>query len=56
MYYAQSRKKLLMLKGLIKGTTFTGHPTSTTWGNTIRSYLYLEYFLHVVCKIPITAF
>lgn len=29
----------------IKGTTFSGHPTRTTLGNTLRSLLYMYYYL-----------
>lgn len=31
-------KKRALLQARIHGTTFTGHPTSTTAGNTIRAY------------------
>ena len=27
----------------MRGTTFTGHPTSTTLGNTLRSIMYIKY-------------
>ena len=29
----------------IRGTTFSGHPTRTTLGNTLRTILYTEYYL-----------
>ncbi len=29
----------------LKGTTFSGHPTRTTLGNTFRSLLYMYYYL-----------
>lgn len=29
----------------LSGTTFSGHPTWTTLGNTFRTYLYIEYML-----------
>lgn len=28
----------------IKGTTFSGHPTATTLGNTLRSICYIHYY------------
>lgn len=31
---------------VIKGTTFSGHPTKTTLGNTLRSICYAHYYLH----------
>jgi hypothetical protein len=35
-----------MLKVEIEGTTFTGHPTSTTFGNTNRMFFYTKF----ICK------
>jgi hypothetical protein len=29
----------------LKGTTFSGHPTRTTLGNTLRSLMYMYYYL-----------
>ena len=34
----------------IVGTTFSGHPTKTTLGNTFRSLLYMYYYL-IVCGV-----
>lgn len=31
------------MKGTITGTTFTGHPTRTTFGNTMRMIYYTKY-------------
>jgi hypothetical protein len=35
--------KVPILKGVIKGTVFSGHPTRTTFGNTLRVLCYLYY-------------
>lgn len=43
MYYPKTRKKLL--QGQIKGTTFTGHPVRTTFGNTMRMYYYTNFIM-----------
>lgn len=43
MYYPNTLKKRKMLTGTIKGTTFTGHPTRTTFGNTLRMYFYTKF-------------
>lgn len=32
-----------LAKGAIKGTVFSGHATRTTFGNSLRVYLYLRY-------------
>jgi hypothetical protein len=32
-----------MMKGSLRGTTFTGHPIRTTFGNTMRMYYYTKY-------------
>jgi hypothetical protein len=31
------------MKGSLRGTTFTGHPIRTTFGNTMRMYYYTKY-------------
>jgi len=33
----------------------SGHPTRTTWGNTLRVLSYIEYMMKD-CKLPYTAF
>lgn len=33
---------------VIKGTTFSGHPTKTTLGNTLRSICYAYWYLSLV--------
>jgi len=38
--------KSLELRGEVEGTVFSGHPTRTTWGNTLRVLSYIEY----VCR------
>lgn len=40
MKYPYSSK--VMLKAKIRGTTFTGHPTRTTFGNTLRMRAYVS--------------
>jgi hypothetical protein len=32
-------RRLVWIKAVLCGTVFSGHPTRTTWGNTIRSLL-----------------
>lgn len=44
MYEPRGRNKILKIR--IKGTTFTGHPCRTTWGNTIRMISYILFFYH----------
>ena len=41
-----------MFKGRIRGTTFTGHPTRTTGGNTLRG---ITYTLFVKSKVSVNA-
>lgn len=48
---SRSRNKLKYLSATIKGTTFTGHPTRTTDGNTKRMYYYTAY-LAAKANIP----
>jgi hypothetical protein len=43
MFYPGYKGKKLMMTATIEGTTFTGHPTSTTLGNTARMMLYTKY-------------
>ncbi len=43
MYHKGSKKRALLADVMIEGTTFTGHPTRTTLGNTLRSYLYAKF-------------
>lgn len=40
----KTSKKHYIMKALLKGTVFSGHPSRTTWGNTIR-ILYYNYAL-----------
>jgi hypothetical protein len=51
MYYPGTYKKCKALYARIIGTTFTGHPTRTTLGNTLRSIAYNLYVLKLA-KIP----
>jgi len=37
--------KKIELKGTVKGTVFSGHPTRTTWGNTLRVLSYIKYLM-----------
>ena len=37
--------KKTVFKGLIKGTVFSGSPTRTTLGNSLRVYLYWKWIL-----------
>jgi hypothetical protein len=36
MYFPGTRKTRKMLTAVVEGTTFTGHPTRTTLGNSLR--------------------
>lgn len=36
----------------VKGTTFSGHPTKTTFGNSLRSILYFEFVLQGINLAP----
>lgn len=55
MYYKGSckTKKSVMFKGRLDGTTFTGHPLSTTLGNTNRG-LFSTKFAFVKAKARVT--
>lgn len=37
------------ISGTVKGTVFSGHPTRTTWGNTLRVLGYI-FYIGRVCK------
>jgi len=41
--YKRQGTYLRMVNGKIKGTTFSGHPTRTTLGNSLRVYLYSRF-------------
>jgi hypothetical protein len=45
-YYMYLKGKNLMFSADLTGTTFTGHPTATTFGNTWRMYFYTRFFAH----------
>lgn len=47
------RAKYTYIPVWMKGTTFSGHPTATTLGNTLRSICYVRYYLHKA-QIPIS--
>jgi len=47
--------KKIELSGEVRGTVYSGHPTRTTWGNTLRVLSYIEYIMKD-CKLPYTAF
>jgi hypothetical protein len=53
MYYPGHKKQKVMLTAFLLGTTFTGHPSSTTFGNTWRMSLYTMFIkrLHPEVKI-----
>lgn len=36
MYYPATQSRRIMLKGVLSGTTYTGSPTRTTFGNSLR--------------------
>lgn len=40
-----------MVKGILHGTVTSGHPTRTTWGNTLRVWTMSEFFRRAA-KIP----
>jgi len=39
--------KVKVLKSTIRGTVFSGHPTRTTFGNTLRVIFYMRYAFHL---------
>lgn len=41
----RSKKKKLLIKGLIRGTVFSGDALGTTLGNTIRVLMYIQYIM-----------
>jgi len=43
---AKSRTGRVMNRLTLRGTTFSGHPTKTTLGNTMRSILYYRFIAH----------
>lgn len=45
-YYPGTAKLRKLFLAEIRGTTFTGHPTRTTKGNTLRSWMYCEFIMH----------
>jgi len=40
------KRKVAFLKGTLHGTVFSGHPTRTTFGNSLRVILYKRYIMH----------
>lgn len=40
-------KRKLLASGTLNGTVFSGHPTRTTFGNSVRVYLYTDYIMHL---------
>jgi hypothetical protein len=51
MYYPKSNKKRIMMKAKLTGTTFTGHPCRTTFGNSCRMMFYTM-FICMKAGIP----
>jgi len=47
--------KKVEIAGTVKGTVFSGHPTRTTWGNTLRVLSYI-YYIGRVCKYKFQPF
>jgi len=43
----RGKKGEVLAKAVIRGTTFSGHPTRTTLGNTLRVYFYNKYYAHI---------
>lgn len=39
-------RKMPYISGFISGTTFSGHPTRTTFGNSLRVIMYIRYAMH----------
>jgi len=44
--YILRHKGRIIEKGKVNGTVFSGHATRTTFGNTLRVLMYLEYAMH----------
>lgn len=47
---SEAMSKYIPIK--LNGTTFSGHPTATTLGNTLRSICYVLFYLHMA-DIPV---
>jgi hypothetical protein len=45
-YYKPDGKRKKLLNCIIRGTVFSGHPSRTTLGNTMRVALYFLFILH----------
>jgi hypothetical protein len=39
-------KRIKICSGTLHGTVYSGHPTRTTFGNSVRVYLYTDYIMH----------
>lgn len=44
-YMKLDGKRFMFMTGTFNGTVFSGHPTRTTLGNTIRVILYIRFTL-----------
>ncbi len=40
-------KRRKILSGVLHGTVYSGHPTRTTFGNSVRVYLYTDYIMYL---------
>jgi len=40
-------KRRKVISGAYYGTVFSGHPTRTTFGNSLRVYLYTDYIMKI---------
>ena len=46
--YYKRKNKNTMMKGKFKGTVYSGHPTRTTFGNTIRLIALIKFLKHKI--------
>lgn len=45
--YTHERRRIKFMTGVIHGTVYSGHPTRTTWGNSMRVYLYTKFCMYL---------
>lgn len=43
----KKKSKIKLFSGKVKGTVFSGHPTRTTFGNTLRVITFVKFILYL---------
>lgn len=46
-YVTINKVPLLLYVVVVTGTTFSGHPTDTTWGNSINQVMYVLFTMYI---------